>query len=495
MAKKKRAPREPRTGPARSVFELAREHRLEPIAATDVVPGRPSLVELAWDGHRVLACAMGRETRLVSADHREWNDTFPTVAKALVGLGRRDVVIEGFLCALGPSGAPSFDLLRRHVEEKAQRIVFACIDLHRLDGDDLRPAPLEERRRRLAELVAGAGDFVFSDALEGPLEMVLEGVRRLGVRGVLVRDGEARLALSATGEPIAIDRSLSAAPRITNREKLMFPRDGLSKTDVVAYYEDLAPVLLPYLKDRPVVGQRWPDSIDGFTWFQHRMPPRAPDYLRAVWIEGNRRIVVESAHALAWLANQAVLTVHGWASRSTSLAHPDWVIVDLDPGEGTAWTDVIDVAVALRKLLELLELPSVPKTSGQKGLHVLVPIGPGHGVAEVNDLARRLGLMLERALPSRVTTDPSPASRRGVVFVDTLQSYVGKMLVMPYSLRATDGAPVSTPLDWDEVGPTLDPRRFTLRTIRQRLDQRGDPGAALLRGTVSLAPALARLTV
>lgn len=481
----------------RTVFDLAREHRLAPIVASDEVNAtalESALVELAWDGHRVLACALGKDVRIVSGDYREWNDRFPTIVKALKRLARSDVVLEGFLCALGPNGLPSFDLLRHHVGEKAQRVVLACVDLHRLDGEDLRAQRLEDRRARLAELIAGAGDFVFSEALAGPIDAVLEGVRKLGGRGVLVRRETSWQALSTTEEPVVIDRSLSASPKTTNREKLMYPRDGVAKQDVVAYYREIAPILLPYLKDRPLVGQRWPDGIDEFTWFQHRMPPRAPDYLRAVWIDGNRRIVAESADALAWLANQAVLTFHGWASRCQSLPNPDWVIVDLDPGEGTTWADVIEVATTLRKLLELLELPSVPKTSGQKGLHVLVPIGGGHTVTQAHEVARRIGMLLQQALPTRVTLETAPEKRRGVVFIDTLQSYVGKMLVLPYSLRAVDGAPVSTPLAWDEVTAKVEPRSFTLKNIRQRLDARGDVGAALLKGTARLDAALARLT-
>lgn len=493
MAAKKRAPRRPGRS---TVFDLAREHRLAPIVASDAIgdgTAKACLVELAWDGHRVLACALGQDVRIVSGDFREWNDRFPTIVRALQRLARSDIVLEGFLCALGPNGLPSFDLLRHHVGEKAQRVVLACVDLHRLDGEDLRSLSLEARRAKLAEIIAGAGDFVFSDALVGPIEAVLEGVRKLGGRGVLVRDETSWHALSTNDDPVVIDRSLSASPKTTNREKLMFPRDGLAKQDVVAYYSDIAPILLPYLKDRPLVGQRWPDGIDEFTWFQHRMPPRAPDYLRAVWIEGNRRIVAESRDALAWLANQAVLTFHGWASRCSSLAHPDWVILDLDPGEGTTWADVIEVATTLRKLLELLELPSVPKTSGQKGLHVLIPIGAGQTVLQAHEVARRIGVLLQQALPTRVTTETSPEKRKGVIFIDTLQSYVGKMLVLPYSLRAIDGAPISTPLSWDEVSAKIEPHSFTLKTIRQRLDARGDVGAALLEGTVKLDAAIARL--
>ena len=398
-----------------TVFDLAREHRLAPIAilpaATPELAG--ALLELAWDGHRVLACA------------------------------------------------------------------------------------------RLGALLAGSADGVLvgSDALAGDLASVLEAARSIGARGIVARDRSAPYprdargwhAVPCAGSALAFDRSLSPPPAVTNADKVLYPRDGITKREIVAYYGEIASVLLPYLALRPLVCQRWPDGIDGFTWYQHRMPPRAPDYLRAVRIEEDRRIVVEDARGLAWLANQAALTFHGWASRVGTLACPDWVVIDLDPGEATTWPALVRVALALRRLLELLELPSVPKTSGQRGLHVLVPLAPGQSTAEAHELARRIAKTLVTVLPEDATIASARAERGGRLFVDHLQNFVGKTLVLPYSLRAVDGAPVSTPLAWDEVRPDLDPRAFDLRTIRRRLDRVGDLAAPLLAGTARIAPALERL--
>lgn len=164
------------------------------------------------------------------------------------------------------------------------------------------------------------------------------------------------------------------------------------------------------------------------------MPPRAPDYLRAVWIEGNRRVVIETREGLAWMVNQAALTFHGWASRTRSLASPDWVIFDLDPGASTRFATVIDVALAIRKLLEMLELPSVVKTSGQKGLHVLVPIAPGRTAAQAHELAMRMSMLVARLYPADVSLDAQPEPRRGRLYLDHLQSFSGKSLVLPYAL-------------------------------------------------------------
>ncbi len=293
----------------------------------------------------------------------------------------------------------------------------------------------------------------------------------------------------------AIDwhRSLSAPPPLSNADKVLYPRDGIAKRDIVAYYRDVAPTLVPYLIDRPVVVQRWPDGIDDFAWYQHRVPPRAPDYLRAVWVDGVRRVVIENTDALLWMVNQAGLTYHLFGSRLAALTEPDWAMIDLDPGERTTWFDeLVVVALAVRRTLELLELPSVVKTSGQRGLHVLVPLARGHTFAQAEMFARGIAMVLARLMPDRVTLETEKAKRNGRLLVDHKQ-FVAKTLVAPYSLRATDGATVATPIAWHEVGRQLDPRAFTLRTLHARLQQRGDLFTPLLSGSAKLGPALAAL--
>jgi bifunctional non-homologous end joining protein LigD len=239
--------------------------------------------------------------------------------------------------------------------------------------------------------------------------------------------------------------------------------------------------------------QRWPDGIDDFDWYQHRMPPRAPDYLRAAWVDGVRRIVIENADALLWMVNQAGLTYHVFASRLASLPSPDYAMIDLDPGERTTWwDDTIEVALAIRRTLELLELPSVVKTSGKRGLHILIPLAPGHSFVQAEMLGRGIADLLLRLMPDKVTVENEKDKRGGKLLLDHKQ-FVAKTLVGTYSLRAADGAPVSTPIRWDEVTPKLDPKAFNLRTLRTRLDEYGDLGAPLLAGTTKLDVALAQL--
>jgi bifunctional non-homologous end joining protein LigD len=207
----------------------------------------------------------------------------------------------------------------------------------------------------------------------------------------------------------------------------------------------------------------------------------------------NRRVIIETREGLQWMVNQAALTFHGWSSRAESLQSPDWVILDLDPGESTKWKTVIDIALAIRKLLEMLELPSIVKTSGQKGIHILVPIAPGHTAVHAQEVGTRIATLVARLYPDDVSLEAQNETRKGRLYLDHLQNFQGKSLVLPYSLRAADGAPVSTPIDWSEVTPKLNPREFTIRTTRARLDAKGDLAAPLLAGTVKLASALARL--
>jgi bifunctional non-homologous end joining protein LigD len=157
---------------------------------------------------------------------------------------------------------------------------------------------------------------------------------------------------------------------------VLYPRDGICKRDIAGYYRDVAPLIVPHLMDRPIVVQRWPDGIDEFDWYQHRMPPRAPDYLRASWIEGVRRILIENADALLWMVNQAGLTYHVFASRLSNLTSPDYAMIDLDPGDRTSWWDeTIEVALAVR----ILEASSAERGQDERPArhHILVPLEPG----------------------------------------------------------------------------------------------------------------------
>lgn len=503
-AKKKKEVKGPRY-PPRSARALAARHRLsslriaEPTDEQTIDAARDQWrLEVFWEGYRVVATRLDDDVAIFADDMREWTGPAAAIALALKDVPVSPFVVEGWLCVLDDRGRPDFELLKsRMTTGKGPPLVFMVSDVRVLGAEPLEGLSLAERRAKLsAVLPSGHRTLLPPQELDGTVKELKRSLEDLWLRAFLARPERGEhtgLVISVDDEPVPLNRSLSAAPKVTNSDKVLFPRDGFTKSDLVAWYRDIAPVLLTHMQGRPVVAQRWPDGIDEFTWFQHRAPPRAPDYLRSTRIEGDRRILIENEDALLWMVNQAALTFHGWASRVGSLAHPDWAIVDLDPGTNTTWAQTIEIAQAVRALLELLEVKSVVKTSGQKGLHVLIPLAPGHTAAEATEFARGVCSVVARLKPQLASLEAETGPRRGRLFLDFLQNYEGKTLVLPWSVRAADGAPVSMPLQWSEVTPSLDPKAFTIRTARKRLDAMGDLFAPALTGTLKLAPVLTRL--
>lgn len=445
---------------------------------------------MAWDGHRVVVAKAAGEARVFADDLREWTAPCQNIALTIRDLPVESVVLAGTLCVLDADGRPDFEALKLRVTKGTGAApVLMVSDALFLDGADLTDAA--DRRTRLPPLAA---PLIWSDLLEGTPAEVLERVRSLKLPGVIARRATVpNLAISAGPAPLPLRRSLSTPPKVTSPDKVMFPRDGVCKRDVIEWYREIAPVLLPHLRGRPVVAQRWPDGIDDFTWYQHRPPPRAPDYLDAATIDGDRRLLIGNVDALMWMVNQAALTFHTWSTRVGSLLAPDWAVIDLDPGRSTSWSQVIEIATAVRRLLELLEVDSVVKTSGQKGLHILVPLAPQQTLDDAHRFAEGVCAMVAKLVPDLVSLSHDEKERRGRLFLDHLQNFRGKTLVAPYSLRAVDGAPVSTPLEWDEVTPALDPKAFTRSVVLQRLADRGDLFERALEGRVVLAGPLSRL--
>ncbi len=286
---------------------------------------------------------------------------------------------------------------------------------------------------------------------------------------------------------------------LSNPDKVFWPGEGITKADLVAYYREVAPWLLPYLRDRPLVLTRYPDGIHGKSFFQKHAPEWAPDWLRTetVWSEhGGREIryfVCDDLESLLWIANLGVIPLHVWGSRVASLARPDWCILDLDP-KGAPMAHVVRVARAIHALSEAIGLPAYVKTSGSEGLHVLIPLGAQLPFDAARTLAELLARLVVLELPAIATLARRPAQRKGRVYVDHLQNGHGRLLAAPFSVRPLPGAPVSMPLRWREVGPRLDVRRFHLRNAVARMQRLGqDPLCPVLEMVPDLAAALGRL--
>jgi len=286
---------------------------------------------------------------------------------------------------------------------------------------------------------------------------------------------------------------------ISNPEKVYFPSEGITKGELVAYYRGIAPYLLPFLRDRPLVLTRYPDGIEGKSFFQKDAPSWRPAWMRTVTVhaeEADRDLahfLVDDVAGLSWLVNLGVIPFHVFSSRAPALGRPDWCILDIDPKEAP-FEQVIRIARAAHGLCEEIGLPCYPKTTGQRGMHVLVPLGGQLDHGQARTLGELLARVLEADLSDIATTARAVSARRGKVYLDYLQNGFGKTIVAPYAVRPRPGAPVSTPLSWSEVNARLDPSAFTIRNALSRAEKLGrDPLAPVLSQSPDLVAALGRL--
>lgn len=303
-------------------------------------------------------------------------------------------------------------------------------------------------------------------------------------------------------EEIALpgDEPISRRVELSNQDKIFWPEAGYTKGDLVEYYRAVFPWLEPYLKDRPVVMTRYPDGIDGKSFFQKDAPSWVPSWIRTetVWSEHGQRdihyFVCDDADSLVYLANLGTIPLHVWASRTSNLQLPDWCILDLDPKEAP-FESVVIAARAIKKLCDAIDLPAYVKTSGSTGLHVMVPLGGQCTHQQCKTLAHLIARVIEDEHPDVVTTTRNPKKRGGRVYIDYVQNGHGRLLVAPYSVRPLSGAPVSMPLRWREVTPGLDIHRFHIGNALTRLRRwKGDPLLPVLHDKPDLMAALERLS-
>jgi bifunctional non-homologous end joining protein LigD len=295
----------------------------------------------------------------------------------------------------------------------------------------------------------------------------------------------------------------------SNLDKVLWPRDGYTKRDLIDYYRGIAGAILPYLKDRPLTLQRYPDGIDGFSFFEKHLPKGVPDWVARVTAssaEGGKKVtyvVCNDEPTLAYVANLASIVLHAWTSRVKTLDEPDFVFFDVDPGEKCTLKTLATVTLGIRDALAGIGLSALVKTSGGMGLHAFVPLAAGYSYESAKLFAELLARHVAEALGDAVTLQRTVAKRDpAAVYLDYVQVGRGKTYVVPYSVRARDGAPVSTPLEWSEVEAFARKRgaampsdafaAFTIRTAPKRLKSRGDPWAGTAWKKQRLEGAIAR---
>jgi bifunctional non-homologous end joining protein LigD len=290
--------------------------------------------------------------------------------------------------------------------------------------------------------------------------------------------------------------------RLTSADRVLFPEDGITKGDLFAYYGDVAPAILPHLKNRPFTLKRYPHGITQEAYFQKQAPKGIPDWIPTRQFvthprDGGSRLVdfalVNSHDALLWMVQMNCVDMNAWYSRVDKPERPDYVVFDLDPPDD-GFANAVRVAHLVRDALERVDLRSYVKTSGASGIHVLVPIARRSSFDETYELAERVSRRVEAENPGLATTEWLKRKRpEGAVLVDHRQNGHGKTIASVYSVRPRPGAPVSTPLAWDELTERVTPRDFGMREVLERIGRLGDLYEPVLRGGQSLGPALRSL--
>jgi bifunctional non-homologous end joining protein LigD len=288
--------------------------------------------------------------------------------------------------------------------------------------------------------------------------------------------------------------------KLSNPDRELFPGDGITKGDLFDYYGQIAPVLVPHLRDRPFTMKRWREGVAGGAFFQKQAPKGMPGWIRTrtfrTWPrEGESRLVdfplVNSPEAVLWMVQMHCIDMNAWYSRVDKPHRPDYVLFDLDPPDG-GFALCIEVARLIHAALDELGLASYVKTSGADGIHVLVPIERRATYEDTYSFAELVARGLEERHPGLVTTEWLKKKREGVL-VDHRQNAWGKTIASAYSVRPKAGAPVSTPLRWDELRDGLEPGAFGMREVLKRVEKHGDLFEPVLQGGQTLGPALRAL--
>jgi bifunctional non-homologous end joining protein LigD len=319
-----------------------------------------------------------------------------------------------------------------------------------------------------------------------------------GERGVGPEGGD-REPASRRKEPLPTPHSPIREVKLSNLDKIFWPDEQYTKGDLIEYYRSIAPWLLPYLKDRPVVLTRYPDGIDGKSFYQKDAPGFVPDWIQTIpiWSEDTQRdidyFVANDVETLTYLVNLGTIPLHIWMSRIDDLTRPDWCLIDLDPKEAP-FAHVVTLAKTMKQLCDEVQMPAFVKTTGKSGLHIMLPLGRQLTYQQSLQLAILFSRLVTDRHPDIATTQRTISKREGKVYVDAFQNRAGQLMVSAYSVRPSPGAPVSMPIEWDEVNGKLHNSNFTIKNALKRMQKlKKDPVIKVLEVKPELMGVLERL--
>jgi bifunctional non-homologous end joining protein LigD len=491
--------------------------------------------ELAWGGVRALArCRPGR-LDFHDADLEDIGDRWPEVHRLTRQVGARDLVLDGELVVFDADGRPDRERLARRDKPGSDSAVrrrargdpatYVIYDLLYLDGEDLTGAPYKRRRALLEDLGLDGPAWRTPAAATTKIKELLAVAAGQGVEGLVLKKQSAPYVPGRrTGDWLLVgadrptDDSLpGSAPRtarltdaaepltktksrlvvdgreltVSNLDKVLYPKAGFTKGDLIDAYADLAEVLLPHLRGRPVTLKRYPDGVEGKFFYEKRCPSHRPDWLATarIWSDSHHGEIdfclLEDLPSLVWAANLANIELHTSLARAADIDRPDSLVFDLDPGAPADVVDCARVALRIRALFAQLGLDLYPKTSGSKGIQVYAPLNGTATYETTTPFAKSVAEALEARFPDEVVSRQTKARRTGKVLIDWSQNTRHKTTASVYSVRAKDRPTASTPLEWAEVEAAAESGdaaalTFTVADLCARVAAKGDLFAPLL---------------
>jgi bifunctional non-homologous end joining protein LigD len=474
------------------------------------------LFEAEFEGRRAALRKQGEEIRLSGADRRDLSSLLPEIAADARRLRAENAWLDGVLVAPDERNRPSRAKLETRLSGSAKpAVVFYAFDLLHYDEWDVRPLSLLERKEILSTVLPKLPHLLFVDHVPARGEELHGVASSAGLPAVIAKRaasaytggrsadwrripaGAASDASEETKEDVveALRSRRTSARRIqlSNLDKVFWPKEGYTKGDLIRYYDQVADTLLPYLHERPIHMLRYPDGIDGKAFYQKDAPDHTPDWVLTESIESDgdviRYIICNDRDTLIFMINLASIDLHPWFSRRATRDNPDWVVFDLDAKE-SPFTDVVKIAREMGKVLRGIGLRPYLKTSGATGLHVFVPVKPGYTYDHTRQFCEAVATHVASEHKDIATVERVVSRRRSRVYVDFGQNRRGQTVVPPYVVRPRPGAPVSTPLDWDELDLDLDPLRFNMGNLLPRLARYGDLFQGTLRDPQDLLPAI-----
>lgn len=473
-ARRRSPPPAPKT--ARRPQQAIMPRKNKPMLATQARTEVPSnwWLEPHIHGLRALAEVDNKRVNLYSRSGLPYNQRFPQIAQALTDL-KLDAVLDG---------------------EIAQQI-YHVFDVLYANGEDLRELPLSHRRKFLNKIVK-------------PSRYVQIVREPTGQEAVIAKNPASPYRAGTSNQWLMIDGKGKGKTKkavhdpeqatLTHPEKVYFPEDGFTKSDVYHYYEQAAEFMLPYLIDRPESLNRHPNGIHEAGFYQKDMTGHIPRWFKTkrIFSESSGRSIdypmVQDQRSLLYIANLGCIEIHPWFSRVQKLNHPDFLVIDLDPDDNP-FPQVVEVAHAFHELLDEIDCANFCKTSGATGIHIGIPTGAKYSYDTVRAFAEAAARIIQKKFPALTSMERTPARRRKKIYLDCLQNRRGQTLAAPFCIRPKSGAPVSMPLTWKELTHKVKPQQFNIENALSRMRKFSDPWRGILGQGVDLVKCAKRLEI